>query len=71
MPISTQIDLGHVLIHNFELYFGTCDYERNKKIFLWLLQESDGCLTLVNKYLLVLFKNNYCIQAKFRHFGIF
>ena len=37
-------------------------------LLLRLLQDSDGCLTLLNKYLLVLFKN--CIRAKFGHLGI-
>ena len=34
MPISTQNDLGHVLVNIFELNFGACDYKRNTKFFV-------------------------------------
>ena len=50
MPISTQNDSGHVLTHIFELFVtmrGTQSF-----LLLRLLQDSDGCLTLLNKYIL-------------------
>ena len=70
MPISTQNDSGHVLTHislNFILELVTMRGTQSF-LLLWLLHDSDGCLTLLNKYLLVLFKN--CIRAKFGHLGI-